>query len=312
MIRWLSIGVIGYMILGIIWWGLLLSQKNTELYTVKKSLTDDPIDLALLEKEEKRQSTMILGEGFVLGCSLLLGIYIINRSANKEIQNARQQSDFLLSVSHELKSPIAAIKLAIQTLDRRVLSPEKQKIITSSALADANRLEKLVQNILLSASIESSALELYQTEFDLLELVRRITTQTISEVDQGRIHIKTKMKEVLVRGDQQNLKQAIQNITDNAVKYAIPDTDILIDLSKSPDHVICNISNEGPAIPVEERSKIFEKFYRGNDKHVRNKEGTGIGLYIAREIFAAHGGQITVSHSDNKNIFSLMLPSHEE
>ena len=310
MIRWLSIGVITYMILGIIWWGLLLSRKNHEIYALKRAKIAQPEELLKLEKERSSQTFMILGEGFVLGISLLLGIYIINRSANKEIQNARLQSDFLLSVSHELKSPIAAIKLALQTLIRPGLNPEKTATIRNSALEDTQRLEKLVQNILLSASLDSDALELYKTKFDLVAMVKRLMTNYESEVGKGSFNLYTNSTKIIINGDEQNLKQAISNVIENAIKYRKNKLPVNISLSTLEKEVNCNIENIGIAIDIGDLDRIFDKFYRGSNSGIRKKEGTGIGLYISRAIVNAHGGNISVKSVDGVNTFTLKLPLH--
>ncbi len=310
MIRYLSIGVIFYMILGIIWWGMLLSKKNKEIYELKKAFILNTQELKSIENERSRQTIMILGEGFVLGCSLLLGIYIINRSANKEIQNANQQSDFLLSVSHELKSPVAAIKLALQTLVRPGLTKQKEDQIRRSALEDTKRLEKLVQNILLSASIENNGLELYKSDIDLLQLVEEIIGNYRSENANSHFKIDHPESSIQISADRQNIKQAISNIIDNAVKYSTQNTPIEILISEDVDMVHCHIRNTGTPISPGEFSRIFEKFYRSNDIEIRRKEGTGIGLYITKEIVEAHRGSIDVKSKNNQNTFSMRLPKY--
>lgn len=304
------------MILGILWWGYLLSQKNQEVFALKKSRTTDAVAITQLENEQSRQSFMILGEGIVLGFSLLLGIYIINRSANKEIQNAKQQSDFLLSVSHELKSPIAAIKLALQTVTRPGLSEAKQRSFQLSALEDTERLEKLVQNILLSASIESEALELYKTEFDIIELVEQLVKHSLTHnnqelIQKSKIKIVTDLDECIVKADRQNLRQALLNILDNALKYSNEEGWVIIEIAKLNSEVELKIINSGPAIAAADHTKIFEKFYRGNHPDIRKKEGTGIGLYITKEIIRAHKGEIKVKSENGQNSFTVMIPINE-
>jgi len=310
MMRWFSIGVIAYMILGILWWGMLLFSKNEDLYNLQLEYATSKEAIEDIRKEWSKQKLMIIGEGIVLGLSLLAGIFIINRSAQREIKSAKQQSNFLLSVSHELKSPIAAIKLALETLNRPNLPEDAAKKITSSAVKDANRLEKLVQNILLSASIEEDRLELYKEESDIAQLLVK-TSKRYNHTSKHDNKIITKGTDdaTLITIDTYNFTQALSNIIDNAIKYAEKSTPITIILSKQQDSVTIDIQNQGTPIDVKEQSKIFDKFYRGQNKVIRKKEGTGIGLYISNEIIRAHDGFITTQNKgDNIVEFTIKLP----
>lgn len=308
MARWLSIGVITYMILGIVWWGLLLIRKNQEVYDTQVRYSQTAEQISTFEKRKSRQNTMVLGEGAVLALSLLVGIYIINRSAKREIQSANQQSNFLLSVSHELKSPIAAIKLALQTLIRPGLPAEKESKFLHSAINDANRLEKLVQNILLSANIEDKAIELYKTEVDMPSLLRKLVNQFHTEYPNHTIEVESNNNNAIISADEQHLKQAIVNLIDNAIKYSIAEQPIMITLSHNKQRVTVKVSNYGSPIEKSDMTKIFEKFYRVKKSDIREKEGTGIGLYITKEIVEAHSGTIHVDSFEGMNHFTISLP----
>lgn len=304
MVRWLSIAVITYMILGIIWWGVLLFQKNQALYEAKRNLASPP-ELEIIQAEKSRQNIMIIGEGVVLGCSLLLGIYIINRSAQREIQSATQQNNFLLSVSHELKSPIAAIKLALQTLRRDGLSHDKKQQFVTSAITDTDRLEKMVQNVLLSANMEASSFELLQAELSYTDMLKGLSDQHNQTVLFTGL-----MNEVNGYGDATYLRQAISNIIDNSLKYGDKSSRPTVDLSEYKDQVKISVTSSGTPIKKSDQSKIFEKFYRAKDDNVRAKEGTGLGLYLSQEIIKAHRGSIKVSSADNSNVFEVLIPQH--
>lgn len=308
MVRWLSIGVITYMILGIIWWGMLLFRKNQEVFDTQLKYSQTTEERVYHENRRSRQNTMVLGEGAVLVLSLLVGIYIINRSAKREIKNANQQSNFLLSVSHELKSPIAAIKLALQTLIRPGLPAEKESKFLHSAINDTNRLEKLVQNILLSANIEDKAIELYKSDVDVSTMIRKLSNQFRTEYPNRTIEVQANDSDVIISADEQHLKQAIVNIIDNAIKYSTQEHPIMITLEKEAKQVLLLISNHGTPIDNRDKVKIFEKFYRVKNSDIREKEGTGIGLYISKEIVEAHNGTIDVQSSEGVNHFTINLP----
>ncbi len=308
--RWLSIGVILYMILGIIWWGFLLHSKNKRLYDLRLAIHTDADRIEEIQKERSRQNMMIIGEGIFLGFSLLLGVYIINRSALREITTTRQQNNFLLSVSHELKSPIAAIKLAFQTLNKRKLTVKDQNDIINSGIQDVNRLNKMVQNILVSAKMDGTQLELYEVSFNFTELIQRLKDAYQSEFPELTFRLHVPEKPIWLKGDQSNIQLAINNVLDNAVKYS-DHAEIEIRVYKEDENAFCRISNYGPAIQKMERELIYTKFYRGKNPMAQSKEGTGLGLYISNQIILAHRGKIELKSTDGVNEFTISIPIHE-
>ena len=312
MIRWFTFGVITYLIIGITWWGLLLFRETTTSYDLKMSMAE-PTEYADIEAEYRKDKMKIFGEGIFLGISIFAGVYIIYNSAKREILRIRQQGDFLLSVSHELKSPIAAMKLALQTLVRPNLPVEKSKKITHSAIKDADRLEQLVQNILLSASLNEKKLELFLEPTDITKLIGQIVSEFDSKSQQNKIEYTSESKGLICLTDQGLIKQATVNILQNAIKYAEAESTINVHVRDKNHLLEISITNQGPGITAEERSKIFERFYRGNDPAIRNKEGTGIGLYISKEIVTAHKGRIKVQSEEHQgtNSFIVEIPINE-
>jgi len=297
------------MTLGIIWWGVLLYQKNQDLYAERLKHADTA-QIVDIEKEQSRQNIMIIGEGVVLGLSLLLGIYVINRSAQREIESATQQNNFLLSVSHELKSPIAAIKLALQTLTRKALPEDKKQSFVSSAIKDTNRLERLVQNILLSANMDAESFELLKTEIDYKNIFSQLIAQYQKSHPDHEVKMSSQDEAVTGQGDEAYLKQAISNIIENAIKYGETTGSPEIRLSKDKGVINIAIASKGAAISKADQSKIFSKFYRSKNNDVRSKEGTGLGLFLSHEIIKAHKGHISASSSHGSNTFSISIPEH--
>ena len=293
------------MILGIVWWGMLLYKKNDDYYQLLKShaVDADPSELLL---EEQKQRKMIIGEGLVLGFSLLLGIYIIQRSAMREVKGAKQQSDFLLSVSHELKTPISAVKMALQTLERPSLSKDKQQNILKGALKESDRLEKLVQNILLTANLDSHKIDLYLNAVDpehlIASVLKNYSTYLNDIIVEGPEHRYT------IRVDEQNIRQALSNLIDNAFKYRVGKEPVVIRHTISDTAWELSVSNPGIPIPEKDLDRIFRKFERGIQTDIRKKEGTGIGLYIVKQVVAAHRGQIEVKSKSGFNSFKIKIP----
>lgn len=306
MVRWFSIGVITYLIIAIIWWGLLLYRETTISYNLKLSLAEE-VEFADINEAYSKDKMKIFGEGLFLGFSVLAGIYIIYRSANREILHMKQQGDFLLSVSHELKSPIAAMKLALQTLVRPDLPPETSIKITHSAIKDADRLEQLVQNILLSASLNEKKLELFLESTDISEMMAKMVHEFESKSKAKTIIFRSDCEGIKCQIDRSMIQQATINILQNAMKYAEPETPIYFLVKANKNMVEIEIKNIGPLIKPEDKNKVFERFYRGNQSAIRTKEGAGIGLYISKEIISAHHGNIRINSNEKERSTSFII-----
>ncbi|MES2394609.1 MAG: histidine kinase dimerization/phospho-acceptor domain-containing protein, partial [Bacteroidota bacterium] len=179
--------LVGYVILQFVWWSYLMVDHNNEIYYLKTELnllkgeTLDEVVLKGNELNEKlhKRWLMISGEGIVFMGVLLLGIFQIRKTFKREAELSQQQQNFLLSVTHELKSPIASTKLQLQTLQKHELNREKQKEILANAINDTDRLNNLVENMLLAAKIENSVYLLHKENYNLSEYITEGMNQTI-------------------------------------------------------------------------------------------------------------------------------------
>lgn len=177
-----------YIMIQFIWWSYLMVQLNNEIYHLKTQVNllqgESPDEIVangnVLNARLKTRWIMIASEGSVFIALLLLGIFQIRKTFKKEAALTQQQNNFLLSVTHELKSPIASAKLQLQTLEKRDLDRAKQKEIIANAISDTERLNNLVENILLAAKIENSVYTLYKEEVDLSQYITEGLTQSIA------------------------------------------------------------------------------------------------------------------------------------
>jgi hypothetical protein len=152
---------VGYIVLQFLWWEILLVRQSNAIITLKQNIaalssTDDSIilrDIEFLQQKKIKQVYMIVGEGTVFLLIMLFGIYKVRKSIKREAELANQKSNFILSVSHELKTPIAATKLQLQTLLKHELERDKQKELLNNALTETVRLHKLVDNVLMANQI---------------------------------------------------------------------------------------------------------------------------------------------------------------
>ena len=323
-LRIISYLVIFYMLLAFSWWTVLLHTKNRDAFLAKNEL----LKLSLIAKNEikneeeflknsfhielrdayKRQEWMILGEASVFVLSLLIGIVFINRGYHKEILAAKQSSNFLLSITHELKSPIASIRLGFETLQRKKLSEEQSHVLLKNGINDTDRLNNLVSDLLLSARLESTYqlnTELFSLEILIEECVQLLKQKFPTAI--LKVNLIQEMPEILA--DYSAIRSVIINLLENAVKYSDSVPEINIGLTSNNERCNIEISDNGIGIDQSERKKIFEKFYRVGNEDQRKTKGTGLGLYIVDQIVRAHNGTITVSSNQPKGtIFNVFLP----
>ncbi len=238
---------------------------------------------------------MVMGEGSVFLFLLCIGAYFLHQSIKKEDKLREQQQNFLLSVTHELKSPLAAIKLSLQTIVKRDLDKVRQTSLLNNSLKDIDRLDDLVENMLLATKIENRSYSFPKEEFDFSEMVVKIT-------DRLQIHscgceqvINLKIQPgVKIMGDPFTLSSVVTNLVENAVKYSGPCAEVSVELKNKDGHPFLTVSDKGPGIPDDEKMLIFDKFYRVGDENVRKSKGTGLGLFIVKEVLQKHDADISV------------------
>lgn len=323
---WFFYSLIFYVLAAGIWWCYLLYIKNEDALEAKKTALwyelrfegmENPTDYLQhpdylkLTQGYQTQSIMIIGEGLVLFIIMIIGISIVYQSRQREIALARQQQNFLLSITHELKSPIASIRLALETFQRRRLSEVQQQKLSHNAIKDTERLHNLVQDMLLAARIEGG----HEYNFEatnLISLCREVIT-LVAHKYEGEIRTVFPSQPIYVQAERHTLLIALSNVLENAVKYA-PDSEFIeIRIQHQGQKAQLQIIDLGAGIPKSEQQKIFNKFYRVGQEHTRKTKGTGLGLYIVKQVIKAHGGQVQVK--DNKphgSIFQIILPASLE
>ncbi|HZF99926.1 MAG TPA: ATP-binding protein, partial [Chitinophagales bacterium] len=217
---------------------------------------------------------------------------------------------FLLSITHELRSPIASAKLAMQTIERKQDLPvEKTARLVSNALVDIDRLHSLVENLLLSAKIESAAFEAGNDPVDLSALLRDAASKLQDTLGRGREFSLDVQPGILVSGDPNALLSVVYNLIENAIKYSPPETPLALKLKVDNGLAVLRVADEGYGVPELERKKIFKKFYRVGNEDTRRTKGTGLGLYIVERIVALHGGRIQVMQNEPRGtVFEVKFP----
>jgi signal transduction histidine kinase len=317
--------MIAYIIASYSWWTVLLLSKNTEAFqhrtqNIRQVLERDGMtseetlvnstayQKALCDYEAQRM--MVLGESAVFLLLVVIIGWQLLRSFNKEIELNRSQKNFLLSITHELRSPIASAKLAMQTLERKHDLPiEKTSRLVGNALSDIDRLHGLVENLLLSAKIESAAFHAGTDAVDLSALLRDAASRLQDTVGRGREFELDVQPGIRVAGDSNALVSVVYNLIENAIKYSPADSPLHIRLSGENGEAVLTVADQGYGVPEAERRKIFRKFYRVGNEDTRRSKGTGLGLYIVERIVALHGGKIQVKdNAPRGTVFEIKFP----
>ncbi len=243
---------------------------------------------------------------------LVLGIFIIYRDIRREEELSMMKSEFISNVSHELKTPIAAIRMLADNLqERRVESDTRRMEYYHLISKESARLSHLIENILDFSRIEEQRKTFRLEKRDIAEIVSETVRQFKSLVEEGARAITLDVPEKFprVRVDPDALELAVFNLLDNAVKYSERDTTIIVRLYQRDPYACIEVEDHGVGISKQDQERIFEKFYRVVENEGRKIPGSGIGLTLVREIAQAHHGKVEVrSQPGAGSTFQILLP----
>jgi signal transduction histidine kinase len=305
-----------YVFLQFLWWSYLLFDLNGEVSRLRSEIAiikGEEADALFYAKALKNKWLMIFGEGMVFLILLALGIVQTRKTFKKELALMRQQKNFLLSITHELKSPLASIKLYLQTLGKREFEKEKRDEIINKAIADTDRLDNLVENMLLASRVENSGFQLQLLPLNLSELINDYVKHLKSEIQhQNRVQIEVEPN-LFILGDKLYINSMIANLVENALKYSPTEKPVKIKISSQNDQAVMQVIDEGAGIPEHEKLNIFMKFYRAGNEETRKTKGTGLGLYIVAKLAALHKATLSVSdNSPQGSIFELKFKTFKQ
>lgn len=270
----------------------VFSVTNKQRNIVELRLQTRP-ELQFQVKETLRKKKMAwIGEGLTLGfITILIGIAMY-LYLDKIIRLNAQQNNFLLAVTHELKTPIAATKLALQTIKKdssQKLLPKMIEMANSNVL----RLSQMVEQILMATRFESKYTDPLMVEIDLHDEVdTTLNAMELSPEVQARIF--TNIPEgISMHADEKMIQTVFRNLITNALKYS-EEGNIKIEAKTTPEFISICFSDEGIGIPDMEKKKVFEKFYRVGEEKTRTKPGSGLGLYLVKKITEMHDGRVSI------------------
>lgn len=305
---------VSYIIFQFLWWEVLLVKQSNEIIKEKQNLVAlsstnfNTIlkDIEDLESKKIKRVYMIVGEGTVFMLILLFGIMKVRSSLKKEIELNEQQKNFILSVSHELKTPIAASKLQIQTLLKHELNRDKQIELLTNALEETERLNKLVENVLTVNQLSNKNISIHKEGFNCSELIELTVKRYFLNFVKSNA-LKLNIEEpIFLNADKDLIQSVVINLVENAIKYSFNEVDILVKLKKENHKTILEISDKGIGISATEKEKVFEKFYRSGNEDTRKTKGTGIGLFLVKSICDLHHASISVLPNQPKgSVFKI-------
>jgi two-component system, OmpR family, phosphate regulon sensor histidine kinase PhoR len=304
-----------YVLLQFSWWAYLIASLNSEVHDLKLreintrggeniSLSKDELD-----KKLNQRLLMIFGEGSVFIIILSLGIVQTRKTFKKEAELVRQHRNFLMSVTHELKSPLASMKLQIETLIKRKLNEEQSSTILHHALKETERLDMLVEKVLMANKFEDSNLPIQLETIHLSELIHRTINIASKSYLAEHLYSVSCPEDLRVQTDPLALTSILNNLLENASKYSEPGTMIELSIQVNDDSWSLAVSDSGIGIPQDEVQHIFTRFYRIGNEETRQSKGTGLGLYIVKQIAQALQGKIFYKPNQPKgSVFSITFP----
>lgn len=254
----------------------------------------------------------LLSIGATLLALAIVGTALYLTLSIKAINLSRRQSNFIDSVTHELKSPIASLKLYLQTLNRRQISASEQEMFFKDMLEDVERLDVLINHLLDVARLERDRASSLPEELRLDEVIRGCTATLSQRYPGRRDAFQLDLPPTTIVASRVDLELVFRNLIDNALKYASeqePQVEISL-RQETPTAVVVRVSDNGRGIPISLRQQIFGRFVRLGSELEREKPGTGLGLYIVRTMIGRLGGAIRVRDRDRGSgaVFEVQLP----
>ncbi|MEI7628663.1 MAG: ATP-binding protein [Bacteroidota bacterium] len=304
--------LLSYMVAALLWWFIALDKQNKMISNIMLSelKREDPNyyrDANAIGNAAHRKTIQFISEGTTFLVLILVGAVFVFRATRRQIKLSQQQQNFMMAVTHELKTPIAVAQLNLETLQKRLLDEDKRQMLISNTLQEANRLNTLCNNILFAAQLDAGAYTTTKQEVNLSDLLegcvdnfkKRFSTREIQEKISESIYL---------IGEPLLLQMLVNNLIDNANKYASKETPITVSLQQTGNQIEFSVADLGEGLAEDEKKKIFEKFYRVGEENTRKTKGTGLGLYLCKKIVQGHAGKIFVSNNQPQgSIFTVIF-----
>src|SRR5258707_755938 len=252
--------LLAYIVTGLGYWVIALEARSQQIsaYQLRELRPGDPgytVKYNAILDQKKKKTAQYVGEGSTFLLLILLGAIFVFREVRRQIRLQLQQQNFMMAVTHELKTPIAVTKLNLETLQKHRLDEQKQQKIIQVALQETGRLDTLANNILIASQLEGGDYTRSKEELDLSPLVQRII-QDLRHRYPDREWEDAIEPDCTLSGDPLLLQMLVSNLAENAIKYSPKSGLITITLRKEKGHILLQVKDEGPGIPDKEKKKI--------------------------------------------------------
>ncbi len=290
-----------YMVAALAYWFIALQQQSHQM-AISRRIEINAGDPAYLQKnlqiteEEHRKTLQFIGEGASFLLVILIGAVFVYRAIKRQLTLNQQQQNFMMAITHELKTPIAVAKLNLETIQKHKLEEHQQQKLIQKTLEETNRLNNLTNNILISSQLEGGGYKLSKEDLDFTQLATSCAHGFHNHFPDRTLQ--TRIQDGLeLKGDALLLQILINNLLENAVKYSPKTAPIHFTVSNEPTGIIVQVADEGPGISDTEKKMVFNRFYRIGNEQVRKTTGTGLGLFICKRIAAEHHAKISLTNN---------------
>lgn len=303
--------MLAYILSALIWWFIALNNQNEQIAALKiQKLSFDSsktTNRQYILETEKRKTAQYVGEGVIFFLLIASAAIYIFRAVNRQFKQAIQQQNFMVAITHELKTPIAVAQLNLETLQKRTLNEEQQRRLITTTLQETNRLNTLINNILLTSQIDAGGYRLTPELIDLNDIISGSVYEFKSRFPDRKFV--TSVKDgIQLMCDSFLIQMAVNNLIDNALKYSPKNSTVTVELTGSSDIELI-VSDEGEGISRDEKIKVMQKYYRTGNTATQHAKGTGLGLYLIAKIIKAHKGKIQILDNVPKGCrFVISLP----
>ena len=304
--------LLAYVLAALIFWFIALNRQNKQMtrYEMEKldpAASNYSAEVKKFESVERRKTAQYAGEGAIFFLLIVAGAVFVFRAVQRQLRISQEQQNFMMALTHELKTPIAVAKLNLETLQKRKLDEQQQQRLIQTTLQETNRLNALCNNMLLSSQIEAGGYRITSEDTNISDVITECVQDFMIRYTQHNI-ISDIRPDLFINGDRLLLQMMVNNLIDNAIKYAPKELPVTVVLREVNNNIILQVKDEGKGIAAEEKEKIFTKFYRIGNAATKAAKGTGLGLYLSKKIARQHNANITVTDNmPTGTIFTVTL-----
>lgn len=285
-----------------------LKKQQLEQSAYDKTTTAYKTALRQINGQRKRSTYKFIGEGSIFLLLIMGGAFYIYRSVRRQLQLQHQQQNFVMAVTHELKTPLSVVRLNLETVKRYQLDAQKQQKLLDTSLQETLRLDMLINNILISSQLDGKGYQPQKEPLYLSALIMDEIKSFSARYPDRPVQIEIEPN-IELSGDALLLKLMISNLLENANKYSGKGKPVFVSLQKNSS-IQLQVKDEGAGIPDAEKEAVFQKFYRIGNEQTRTTKGTGLGLYICKKIAAMHSAFIQVTDNAPQGaVFTVQFPA---